>query len=120
MALSRLGFRAFCFGVLLFLLSLPQLTLTATKNATYVEANGPGGEVIYLLDDRKPALYTQNFGSCLSDSLLSVTRFDAAYYQDNMTVSFHLEGSVGKALTNNSIMSMYHTSWFSKELTDLS
>ena len=115
MTVSRLNSRyAVGFSALLFLLSflsLLQPTLAAMKNATYVMANGPGGEVIYLLDDRKPALYTQDFGSCLSDSLLSVTRFDAAYYQDNMTVSFHLEGSIAKALTNNSITSMRFLSW---------
>ena len=74
-------------------ISLLQPTL-AQQNETYVAANGPGGETIYLLDDRKPALYTQNFGDCLGDSLLNVTRYNAAYYADNMTVTFTLEGSV--------------------------
>lgn len=58
---------------------------------------------MYLADDRKPALYTQSFGDCLGNSVINVTRFDAAYYQDNMTVLFHLEGST--ALTNESLMS---------------
>ena len=115
MTISRLGSRnAFGLGALLCLLSflsLARSTLAAKQNATYVEATGPGGSTVYLLDDRKPALYTQNFGSCLSDSLLSITRFDAAYYADNMTVSFHLQGSVGEALTNTSIMSMCLLSW---------
>jgi hypothetical protein len=53
-------------------------------------------------DDRQPALYTVDYGDCLGDSLINVTRFDAAYYRDNMTVLFHLEGET--ALKNESIM----------------
>jgi hypothetical protein len=53
-------------------------------------------------DDRRPALYTADYGDCLGESLINVTRFDAAYYQDNMTVLFHLEGQT--ALANESIM----------------
>jgi hypothetical protein len=53
-------------------------------------------------DDRQPALYTVDYGDCLGDRLINVTRFDAAYYRDNMTVLFHLEGET--ALKNESIM----------------
>jgi hypothetical protein len=53
-------------------------------------------------DDRRPALYTADYGDCLGESLINVTRFDAAYYKDNMTVLFHLEGQT--ALANESIM----------------
>lgn len=60
------------------------------------------GDRIYLDDNRRPALYTQDFGDCQGDSLLNVTRFDAAYYRDNMTILFHLAGST--ALTNESLM----------------
>ena len=81
------------FVLLLQIIGLLQPTL-AQQNETYVAANGPGGETIYLPDNRKPALYTQNFGDCLGDSLLNVTRYNAAYYADNMTVTFTLEGSV--------------------------
>ena len=104
----RFGFRmASCFGVLLFITSLLSfIRPTIAKNTSYIVANGPGGEVIYLDEDRRPALYTQNFGDCLGDSLLNVTRFDAAYYQDNMTVTFHLQGST--ALNNESLLSAYH------------
>ena len=75
----------------------------AQQNETYVAATGPGGETIYLPDNRKPALYTQNFGDCLGDSLLNVTRYNAAYYADNMTVTFTLEGTV--AISNLSLLS---------------
>ena len=57
---------------------------------------------VWLKDDRQPSLYTQTFGDCQGDSLLNVSRFDAAYYKDNMTVLFHLEGS--SALANESVI----------------
>ncbi|KAL6721888.1 hypothetical protein ACLMJK_000993 [Lecanora helva] len=75
---------------------------TTPKDTQYVQATTSSGENIALRDDRKPALYTQNFGDCLGESLITVTRFDAAYYKDNMTVLFHLEGNTHVA--NESIM----------------
>ena len=72
---------------------------SSTKWITYQSDNG---DTEYLRDDRKPALYTGNFGDCLGDSLINVTRFDAAYYADNMTVLFHLAGNTG--LANESLM----------------
>lgn len=91
------------FGALLVLaysLSFIKPTLAATPS--YVESTTDDGKSIYLLDERKPALYTQNFGDCLGNSLINVTRFDAAYYKDNMTVLFHLEGNT--AVANESLM----------------
>lgn len=93
-------------GLLLLLVSvLSLIDVTSTTDTQYVQTTTNAGETIYLADDRKPALYTQNFGDCLGSSLINVTRFDAAYYQDNMTVLFHLEGNTNVA--NESIMSMY-------------
>ena len=93
------------FGVVLSLVSILSFTRTIlAQNVTYITGSDAEGNIVYLDDDRQPALYTQNFGDCLGDSLLNVTRFDAAYYQDNMTVTFHMEGST--ALTNESLMSM--------------
>lgn len=77
----------------------------ASNDTTWIKYTGNDGTV-WLEDDRKPALYTQNFGDCQGDSLINVTRFDAAYYKDNMTVLFHLEGK--SALTNESLMSKCH------------
>ena len=71
----------------------------APKTVEYTETDGTA---ILLLDGRKPALYTQNFGDCLGSSAINVTRFDAAYYQDNMTVAFHLQGNT--AVANESLM----------------
>ena len=68
-----------------------------------VEATVAEGNTYLVADNRKPALYTQTFGDCLGGSSINVTRFDAAYYQDNMTVLFHLEGNTNVA--NESLMS---------------
>jgi len=56
-----------------------------------------------LLDDRKPALYTADYGECMEDSAIKITRFDAAYYSDNMTISFNIDGYT--TLVNESLMS---------------
>ena len=75
----------------------------STKSkTTYVSYQNSDGTTAILADNRQPALYTGNFGDCLGSSLINVTRFDVAYYQDNMTVMFHLTGSSG--LVNESLM----------------
>ncbi|KAL8723127.1 MAG: hypothetical protein Q9225_000531 [Loekoesia sp. 1 TL-2023] len=93
--------------ILIQLLSLPTVTSAAnvavSGNTKYVQTTTNSGETVWLPDARKPALYTQNFGDCLGSSLINVTRFDAAYYKDNMTVLFHLEGNTNVA--NESLMS---------------
>lgn len=48
-----------------------------------------------LADNRRPSLYTADFGDCMGGSTINVTRFDASYYKDNMTVLFHLAGETG-------------------------
>lgn len=76
--------------------------VAVSGNTKYVETTTDDGETLWLRDSRKPAIYTQNFGDCLGSSLINVTRFDAAYYKDNMTVLFHLEGNTNVA--NESLM----------------
>lgn len=78
-----------------------QQTLAADDDTRWVTYQ-TNEETIYLEDDRRPSLYTQNFGDCLGGSAINVTRFDAAYYKDNMTVLFHLAGNSG--LMNQSLM----------------
>lgn len=68
----------------------------------WIQYVNPQGEKFYLQDNRRPALYTGDFGDCLGNSQVNVTRFDAAYYHDNMTVLFHLAGN--SALGNQSLM----------------
>lgn len=88
------------FFIILSFLSLIHPTFAAEKK--YVQYTTEDGQTLDLADDRKPALYTQNFGDCLGSSLINVTRFDAAYYKDNMTVLFHLEGNT--AVANESLI----------------
>ncbi|KAF1808245.1 TRP-domain-containing protein [Eremomyces bilateralis CBS 781.70] len=84
-------------GILVFLLVLFavfQQTLAIVPKEKWITVQGPDGKKIPLRDSRKPALYTGDFGDCMgSSSLVKVTRFDAAFYKDNMTVVFHLQGS---------------------------
>jgi hypothetical protein len=93
--------------VLVWLLGMVSLssnvvTAAAVETTRWIQYVGNDGTV-WLDDDRKPSLYTQTYGDCQGGSLINVTRFDAAYYKDNMTVLFHLEGN--SLLTNESLMS---------------
>ena len=75
---------------------------STSSGIQWVEYTEPDGQNVWLMDDRRPALYTSDFGDCAGGSLIDLTRFDAAYYKDNMTVTFHLQGS--SMLTNESLM----------------
>ncbi|KAI9822937.1 MAG: hypothetical protein M1832_002962 [Thelocarpon impressellum] len=85
-------------ALLLSLFSLFRLSLQVQT----IQGTDADGNAVALLDSRKPALFTRNFGDCLGSSIVNVTRFDAAYYADNMTVLFHLGGSTG--VRNESLM----------------
>ena len=102
---STSGERSWSAVLFLIVILLSLIDLTLTSDDLWIQTTNSAGETIYLRDDRKPALYTQDFGDCLGSSLINVTRFDAAYYQDNMTVLFHLEGNTNVA--NESIMSKF-------------
>ena len=78
------------------------LPMVLAQDTTYVLFTNPDGTKVRLLENRQPALYTQSFGDCLGGSLLEVSRFDAAYYQDNMTVAFHMQGEA--QVTNQTLM----------------
>ena len=90
-------------ALIALLICLPTVLCSSSEDDTrYVTYTNSEGQTVYLRDDRQPALYTGNFGDCLGDSSVNVTRFDAAYYQDNMTVLFHLEGN--SAIANESLV----------------
>lgn len=80
---------------------LPLLALllchSAAANArepVYIKGLGIDGVNRDLDVSRYPALYTGDFDDCLGgESLFNVTKFDAAYYADNLTVLFHLDGT---------------------------
>lgn len=88
-------------GVLL--LSQTPLSSAADPVRTFISEDSHG-KIVRLRDDRRPALYTKNFGDCQGDSLLNITRFDAGFYKDNMTVAFHFEGN--NAVQRDSVMRM--------------
>lgn len=85
---------------LIALLACLRLAL-AQEDERVITYTGADGSVT-LADNRRPAIYTQDFGDCAGDSTINLTRFDAAYYKDNMTVQFHLAGNTGVA--NDSVM----------------
>ena len=91
----------YAFVLLLAILSLVGITF-AELPPGYVTANIDSQDYM-VRDNRQPALYTGDFGDCTGSSSINVTRFDAAYYRDNMTIVFHLGGV--SALKNETIMS---------------
>jgi hypothetical protein len=77
---------------------------TISASTYYIQGTDAKGVTRELANDRDPALFTGDFGDCLAgNSLINVTRFDAAYYADNMTVLFHFDGTTN--VRNESIMS---------------
>lgn len=73
---------------------LPFIPTTRAVDTTYISGIGLDGVTRQLASDRMPALYTGDFGDCLGgESLLNVTKFDAAFYWDNSTILFHLDGA---------------------------
>lgn len=56
-----------------------------------------------LSDDRRPALYTGDFGNCMENSAIRINRFNAAYYVDNATVVFDIDGQT--SLVDENLMS---------------
>ncbi|KAM4065057.1 transient receptor potential (TRP) ion channel domain-containing protein [Hirsutella rhossiliensis] len=81
----------------LFPLVLSLLTFLLAVSAVdkvYITGDGIDGVSRKLDVSRYPALYTGDFDDCMGgESLFNVTRFDAAYYADNLTVLFHLDGT---------------------------
>ncbi|KAF2097994.1 TRP-domain-containing protein, partial [Rhizodiscina lignyota] len=96
------------FLILLTFLSNVQLsvegdTITINpKSGEWISYENSQGQSVWLNNFRKPALYTGDFGDCEGDSLVNLTRFDAALYTDNMTVLVHWAGET--ALLNQSLM----------------
>ncbi|ROW13768.1 hypothetical protein VPNG_03526 [Cytospora leucostoma] len=75
-------------------LSLALVQAAAARDALYTYGTSVTGVTRQLAVDRTPALYTGDFGDCLGgQSRFNITKFDAAYYTDNSTVLFHLDGA---------------------------
>lgn len=90
--------------VFFLLLSLVSLaTIAKARDIQYVYGTDAHGKTQQLAVDRTPALFTKDFGDCLGgESLFNVTKFDAAYYADNLTIIFHIDGTTN--LRNESLM----------------
>lgn len=85
------------------LLQLFLAPMVGAQNTQYISGTSITGVTQQLAVDRTPALYTGDFGDCLGGrSLFNITRFDAAYYSDNATVLFHLDGQ--SSIANESLM----------------
>ena len=95
-------FRQYALALSLVILSLLGTTLAGLPPG-YVMGTIDGQDYM-VRDNRQPALYTGNFGDCTGSSSVDVTRFDASYYRDNMTIVFHLGGV--STLKNETIMSV--------------
>ncbi|KAJ4392670.1 hypothetical protein N0V85_006893 [Neurospora sp. IMI 360204] len=84
------------FALLFLLLGILVLPSAAdqTKEKAWVYGTGTDGETRQLAVDRRPALYTGDFGDCMGgESLFNVTKFDGAYFADNMTIVLHLDAT---------------------------
>lgn len=87
----------------LLLSVLSFVTTVYADNTKYVYGTDGNGKTSQLAVDRTPALYTKDFGDCLGgESLFNVTKFDAAYYADNLTIIFHIDGTTN--IKNESLM----------------
>jgi hypothetical protein len=86
------------------LLALLFALVPSAKADQLIPYTNAQNEVTYLDDDRRPSLYTETFGDCLGSqkSLITVDRWDAAFYKDNLTIAFHIGGLTN--LTREAVM----------------
>ncbi|KAI5464313.1 hypothetical protein BGZ63DRAFT_351430 [Mariannaea sp. PMI_226] len=77
-----------------FLFVIAFLPTAFARETVYINGTGYDGVTRELDVSRRPDLYTGDFADCMNgQSLFNVTKFDTAYYRDNLTVLFHLDGS---------------------------
>ncbi|KAK4189184.1 putative flavin carrier protein 2 precursor [Podospora australis] len=77
---------------------------TQARQVMYTWGTDLHGVTRELPANRDPALYTGDYGDCLGgQSLLKISKLDAAYYADNMTIVLHLDGT-SNAFKNESLM----------------
>ncbi|KAI1080475.1 TRP-domain-containing protein [Whalleya microplaca] len=78
----------------LIIITLSALIPTTYAKYGYIFGTGLDGVTNELALSRTPALYTGDFGDCLGgQSVMNITKFDAAFYYDNSTILFHLDGT---------------------------
>ena len=91
-------------GLALLGFLMVSISVTWASEPKYISGIGLDGVVNKQLAlGRTPSLYSGDFGDCLGgESLLNVTKFDAAFFYDNSTVLFHVGGTT--SLRNESLM----------------
>ncbi|KAH8884297.1 TRP-domain-containing protein [Thozetella sp. PMI_491] len=83
--------RAFWLSIVSF---LAFVSCTESRTARRYEISNYIAKRASLPSGTPPALYTGDFGDCLGgQSLFNVTKFDAAYYAQNLSIVFHLSGA---------------------------
>lgn len=91
------------------LVILNLLSVVLATDRVYIKGLGLDGVERDLDVSRTPALYTGDFDDCLGgESLFNITKFDAAYYADNLTVLFHLDGTTN--VRSENLMRKYRVS----------
>ncbi|KAK3393142.1 hypothetical protein B0H63DRAFT_516344 [Podospora didyma] len=81
-------------ALIVFLFGWSLSAMAQARDTKYIVGSDINGVTRELAVDRYPALYTGDFGDCLGgQSLFNITKFDAAYYADNLTIVFHLDGT---------------------------
>ncbi|KAK4466910.1 putative flavin carrier protein 2 precursor [Cladorrhinum samala] len=69
-------------------------TVSQARTVSYSTGTDKDGITRQLASNRDPSLFTGDYGNCLGgESPFQISKYDAAYYADNMTIAFHLEGS---------------------------
>lgn len=91
----RLHSWIFPLGFLPLALSFPtpqgQSLVASTNNRELSTGQGHTPSELYY-DDRKPALYTQDYGSCMNNPPIRLDHYHAAFYKDNMSLTFSFGG----------------------------
>ncbi|CAP60761.1 uncharacterized protein PODANS_1_20360 [Podospora anserina S mat+] len=78
-------------------------SLSRAAKVMFTTGTDVDGVTRELAANRYPALYTGDYGDCMGgNSLFSISKFDAAYYADNMTIVLHMDGT--SSLRNESLM----------------
>ncbi|KAK3941899.1 TRP-domain-containing protein [Diplogelasinospora grovesii] len=105
-----------CASLLLLFSILSAFVAQTHAEEVYIYGTDGSGVTRQLAANRYPALYTGDFGDCLGgQSLFNITKFDAAYYADNLTIVFHLDGTSNiknESLMMNIAVEAYGTSRF--------
>ncbi|KAH8659559.1 hypothetical protein BGZ61DRAFT_485756 [Ilyonectria robusta] len=102
----------------LFLSAITLLPTVLARETVYINGTGIDGVSRELDVSRYPDLHTGDFADCMNgESLFNVTKFDAAYYRDNLTVLFHLSGTTNirqEALMMHISMDVYGEGRFNR------